>query len=318
MGGGRLSRAALPALLLAVALTLLQPGTAGAQLQGEAELPTLRWLVQDLPPHFGYAVKGRLPQRAEDLDGGEISGFLRLLIERLPQYRHEFFEASLPRFEALVRQGDGTLCSVLHLRTPERLAWLHFTELHPPLISRQLHVIVHRERLAAFESQPGQALQLAELIRRPDLVGLLPRDRSFGPRIDALLQAAGAQAPATVVAGRQMHLLAMLRARRMDYTLEYPAVVDRYLLSGEAAAGELVKLPFAEGRSTAVATAACSRNAAGRERIAAIDSAVRGLALDPRREAWLRQWRGPVLDEAERRSILRYMDERARGGPRVE
>ncbi|MDI4632808.1 hypothetical protein J7U46_07090 [Pelomonas sp. V22] len=274
-----------------------------------APLPTLRWLVQDMAPAFSYA-HGHAPRVAEDLGDGEISGFLRLLIQRLPQYRHEFVEASLPRFETLVRQG-ATLCSALHLRKPERLEWLYFTQLYPPLFSRQIHVIVHKDNLARFQSQ-GQVLQLSDLLQRKDLVGLLPRDRAFGPRIDGLLQAASTQAPATVVAGRSMHLLAMLKAKRMDWTLDYPTVVDA--MGGS----DLVKLPLAEGRSTAVATMACSRSAEGKQRIEAIDAAVRKLAQDPQRDGWIRAWRGDAIDETERRAILRYMDERARGGSLVE
>lgn len=294
----------LPALMLAATAALAQ-----APAEQAAPRPTLRWLVQDMPPAFSYA-HGHTPRVAEDLGDGEISGFLRLLIQRLPQYRHEFVEASLPRFETLVRQGE-TLCSALHLRKPERLDWLHFTQLYPPLFSRQIHVVVHKDNLDRFQSQ-GQILQLSDLLQRKDLVGLLSRDRAYGPRIDGLLQAAGAQAPATVVTGRSMHLLGMLRAKRMDWTLEYPTVVDT------AGGSDLVKLPLAEGRSTAVATMACSRNAEGKQRIEAIDAAVRKLAQDPQRDSWIRAWRGSALDEAERRAILRYMDERARSGSLVE
>ena len=74
------------------------PGaTAGATAAAPSAPPVLRWLVQDMPPHFAYRDK-RPPQRVEDLGDGEVDGFLRLLIERMPQYRHEFIELSLPRF----------------------------------------------------------------------------------------------------------------------------------------------------------------------------------------------------------------------------
>lgn len=297
---------------MAAALALL---AAAGWAQG-SEPPRLRWLVQEIPPHFSYPA-GRAPSRPEELGQGEVDGFLRLLIQRLPEYRHEFVEASTPRYESLARQGQ-TLCSVLHLRSPERLDWLYFTPLHPALGSRQIHVIVHRDKLARFEHE-GQALQLSELLQRRDLVGLVARERSFGPRIDALLQAQGERGPRSISAARGPQLLAMLRAKRMDYTLEYPATVDEYQrsLGGPA---ELVKLPVAEGRSTQLATASCSRTPEGRRQIEAIDLAVRRLATDPQRERWLREWRGDGLagDEAERQRLLRYLDERGRGGPQIE
>jgi len=313
-------RRLLPAALIAATTLLGLAGPAArAAVPGEVidTVGTIHWLVQDLPPHFSFKA-GRAPQRPRDLGNGEVDGFLRLLIERIPQYRHEFVDAGLPRFEALVRQGQ-TLCSTLHVRTPERLSWLYFTSLHAPLFSRQLHVVVRRDRLAQFEQTdaPGQPLRLAEILQRQDLVGLLPRGRAFGPRIDGLLQAAGEQAPKTMVTGRATHLLTMLRAQRMDYTLEYPSVVSDYLSTASAGV-DLLSLPIAEGRSTAVATAACSRTPEGRRQIEAIDQAVRKLAQDPQREVWIRNWRGPHLDEQDRQSLKRFMDERARGGPQIE
>jgi uncharacterized protein (TIGR02285 family) len=298
----------------ALAAWLMLAGVAATATGLVVERPPLNWLVQDLPPHFSF-VNGRAPVTPQDLGHGEVDGFLRLLIERMPQYEHRFVDASFQRFELMVRQGQ-TLCSTLHVRTPERLSWLYFTHLHTPLLARQIHVIVHRDRLAHFEAE-GQGLQLGTLLKRKDLVGRVARDRSFGPRIDALLRAHPRSAPRAVSGRRTMNLLAMLRARRMDYTLEYPSVVEEYLRSVDAGA-ELVTLPVAEGRSTPVATAACSRNPEGRQAIQALDLAVRQLAQDPQREAWVRSWRGDALEEHDRQRLNRYMDERARGGPRIE
>lgn len=281
---------------------------------------TISWLVQDMAPHFTF-LAGKPPQRPADLGRGENDGFLRLLIARLPQYQHRFVDAGLPRFEMLVRQGQ-TLCSTLHLRTPERLSWLYFTHLYPPLFVRQIHVVVNRDNLAKFAPQGAATggspmLSLSDILQRNDLVGLLPRGRSFGPRVDALLRAHPERAPQTVVALHGTHLLNMLRAHRMDYTLEYPSVVDNFMKNANAEQ-QLVKLPFAEGRSTAVVSVGCSRSPEGLKQITAIDRAVRQLAQDPQRETWLRSWRGNPPDERDRQLINHFMDERARGGPQIE
>ncbi|WP_343632781.1 TIGR02285 family protein [Roseateles sp.] len=286
-------------------------------IESTAAKPVLRWLVQDIPPHFSYR-DGKPPQRGEDLGQGEVDGFLRVLVERMPQYRHEFVELSLPRFEAQARQGE-TLCSLLHVRTPERLQWLYFTPLHPPLLTRQVHVILRREDLARFEAN-GQPLQLADLLRRKDLIGLVPRDRSFGPRIDKLLTADPDQAPRSVVAGRSANLLGMLKARRMDWTLDYPATVEQYSQQ-HPGSPDLTRLPLAEGRSTMVATGSCSRTVAGRRAIEAIDQAVRQLAAEPpaQRDALIKSWRGPAgVEPEDLKAIHRYFDERARGPAQIE
>ncbi|WP_141100836.1 TIGR02285 family protein [Roseateles aquatilis] len=285
-----------------------------APIQG-GPLPLLRWWILDMPPHFSYR-DGKAPQRAEDLGQGEVDGFMRLLVDRMPQFRHEFVELSLPRFEAQVRQGE-TLCSVLHVRTPERTQWLYFTPLHPALLARQIHVVVRREDLPRFEFN-GQSVALADLLRRTDLVGLVPRDRSFGPRIDKLLAADPERAPRSVVAGRSANLLGMLKARRMDYTLDYPATVDEYSAQHPGSPA-LARLPIAEGRSTMVATGSCSRTPDGRRAIEAMDQAVRKLAADPQREAWFKAWRGLAgIDADDLPRLNRYLDERARGAAQIE
>lgn len=277
---------------------------------------TIRWVVQDVPPHFSF-IQGRAPRNLAELGHGELDGFMRVLLARMPQYRHEFVEASTARFEALSRSGE-TLCSTMHVRTPARLQWLYFSHLYPPLVSREIHVIVRRDllpQLAASRPEDGR-LVLADLLKRRELRLLLARDRAFGAQIDNLL--AHQAVPRLAVGAQLSHqLLDMLRAGRMDYTLEYPSVVKDYLKRvGDPDA--LVALPVAEGLSTLLATVSCSRSPAGRRRIEAIDAAVRALAREPDREAWIREWRGDKVDAVDVKRLNTYMDERARGGPRIE
>lgn len=301
-------KARLGAALLAWCLSSV------AAAAGEAG--TLRWLVQDLPPHFHYEL-GHPPQTPADLRGsGEIEGFMRLLIARMPEYRHEFVEAGTSRYE-LMSRGGSTLCSLFHLRTPERLEWAYFSHTYPTLVSRQLHAVVRRDNLARVlrRRDADGSLDLGALLQRADLRGLLARDRAYGPHIDDEL--VRHPLPRLAVGGASNRLLDMLRAGRMDYTLEYPSVVDDYL-QRVGAPGVLVSVPLQAGISTPLATVSCSRTPEGRRAIEAIDAAVRRLAAEPRREEWLRAWRGPAFDPRDLERLNRYMDERARGGPRIE
>ena len=56
----------------------------------------------------------------------------------------------------------------------------------------------------------------------------------------------------------------------------------------------------------------------GRRYIEAIDAAVRALAQEPDRAAWVREWRGERASPDDIKRLNTYMDERARGGPRIE
>lgn len=276
----------------------------------------IRWVVQDMPPHFNFP-HGRPPRSVAELGRGEVEGFLKLLLARMDGWQHEFIEAGTARYEAESRRGR-TLCSAMHVRTPERLQWAWFSHLYPALASREIHVVVRRElleRLVPGRVEDGR-LPLAELLQRPELRLIVARDRAFGPQVDALLaQHTVARVPVGAKVGAQ--LLDMLRAGRMDYTLEYPTVVSDYL-ARQGDADALVSLPMAEGQSTALATVSCSRTAEGRRALEAIDAAVRELARDPRREAWVRAWRGDRTTPQDWKRLNAYMDERARGGPRIE
>lgn len=296
-------------------------GLLGASLALPASAaPVMRWLVQDIPPHFSLAV-GRSPQSVADFGNGELDGFLRQLIAQLPQYRHEFVEASLPRYEALVLKGE-TLCSVLHKRLPERLANRYFTPMFPALSSRQLQLVVRRDRLERFQAL-GSRVAVASLMQKPGLKGLVARGRSFGSALDPLLKPPLGKPLDTVVTTNAKTVLAMLRAGRMDYTLEYADTVQQFLRSEVGSDADrreldLVLLPIAELEGHDIAYASCTRNAPGREQIEAIDAAVRRLAQDPRREAWLRAWLGESAGSAERARLIRFLDDRARRGPQLE
>lgn len=273
---------------------------------------TVRWFVQDAPPLFSFP-GGQAPRRTADLGDGEIDGFLRLLIAELPQYRHEFFDATLPRFELMVKSGE-TVCSPLHKRSPERLKDRFFTPMIPWLASNQLYVVLRRDQAEKF-SDLGSPISLSELLQRQDLTGLLARDRSYGRQIDQLLQSSNQERVQTLSVRKGAQLLAMLRAKRMDYTLETKSEVSAFVDEGPE---DLLMLPIKESQMDSLRYISCSRNAQGRAQIEAIDRAIRKMATDPQRETWLRTWLGTSSDAQERRRLLRYFDERARGGPQIE
>lgn len=296
---------------LAAAAVLLPPRGAGAD-----EPAPIRWQVRDMPPHFIYP-GGKPPGRVEDLGGGTIDSYMRQLLPLLPQYRHAFVEATAARAQAIAREGK-TLCSLIHLYTSERLAERYFSPAYPVLGTLQAQVVVHRSQLPRFAAL-GQPLSLAQLLQRGDLSGMMSAGRSFGASVDRVLRALppGSGNLAPVVVLRHSSLLSMLRARRMDYALEFPGLLDEYLRN-VGAPGELVGLPMAESTAIPLTYVSCTRNEEGRQQIEAIDQAIRQLAQPARRESLLRHWRSPAFGPAERARLNQYMDERARGGPQIE
>jgi uncharacterized protein (TIGR02285 family) len=299
------------AALLGLGGGLLMP-LAGAQ----PALPTMRWQVRDMPPLFNYR-DGKPPSRLEDLGHGVIDGFMRHLLPQLPQYRHEFVEATTARADAMVREGM-TLCSMIHLHTPERLAERYFTPTHPVLGQLQAKLIVHRSQLARFTAL-GEPLSLAQLLQQhPELSGMVSAGRSFGAGVDRAIRAHGeGSGLKAVVVMRHSSVLTMLRARRMDYAIEFPEQVTEYLRNVRAP-GELVGLPLVEAPPITQSYASCTRNEEGRRQIEAIDQAIRRMAQPAARELWLPAWRGHNIDAADLAKYRRFYDQRARGGPQIE
>lgn len=279
-----------------------------------AELERIRWVVSDNPPLFNL-VGGKPPLKVADLGQGELDGMLRLLVERMPQFQHEFIVAENTRLEALVREGEP-ICSNLLLKTPARLDWLYFTHSHPVLQSRQVHLVTRAELRSRLERK-GQAMELTQLLRHPEFKGLLERDRSYGARIDGVLQEQGELLRKQALVRHGNNLLRMVRMGRKDYTFEYGVVVDEFQRA-EPRGAALVALPLNDTQSTARATLACARNPAGRRHIEAIDAAVRQLAREGKREDWMRSWLGQPPPARDQARVKRYMDERAKNGPQIE
>lgn len=313
-----------------LAAAMLLPGRVVAQddpwLDGLAQAPSgqgsdkpvIQWVAMDLQPFFSFTA-GQAALRSGDLGPGGSGGFLRLLIERMPQYRHEFVEVSTRRYEALSRSGQ-TLCSVLHLSSPARREWAFFTPLHPALEASQLHLIVRREDAARWGLSPDQPARLSSLLKRPDLRPLIARDRSYGPDLDKLL-GSDPKLQTLSWAIRVQQPLSMLAAHRGDFTLEYPVLLaQQQNLSSSTKA--LVAIPIAELQDSGGMTisASCSRTPEGRRRIDDLDAVIRLLARDPpeSRTRWLNECYGQALPSVDMQRFNRFFDERSRQGSLVE
>ena len=125
-------------------------------------------------------------------------------------------------------------------------------------------------------TQGGSSVALSGLRARGDIKGLLLVKRSYGPIIDAMTDTPGLERISTT---DNQNLLRMLDGKRMDYTIEYPYVLE-YMRRQSTFRNELVTVPLAETSKPLVGYVACTRNAWGAAVMADIDKAIRGAARD--------------------------------------
>lgn len=314
-----LARARRPAgagLLLASLLLGAQPARATVESVEAGEGTTaaarlITWNLVDWPP-FYLLKDGQAPASVEELGEGAIDGFLRLVLQRLPQYQHRFVVLNGPRAEVERKAGLG-LCSASTMRTPERLQERYFT---PAMPTVQLQLVTQHKRAAQLSGSRG-SVSLRELLSRGDVQGVVLAKRHYGPELEPLLK--DTPLVRTIVAPKAANLLAMLEVGRMDFTLEYPMVVAHHqAMQRPGRAAPLQSLPIEEAGEPPVGYFSCNRNAWGRAVIADLDKALREVAALPGVAHLYERWLTPAQAARERARFERFFAARARGGVRIE
>lgn len=280
-------------------------------VEGGTAARLITWNLVDWPP-FYLLRDGQAPASVEELGEGAIDGFLRLVLQRLPQYQHRFVVLNGPRAEVERKAGLG-LCSASSMRTPERLQERYFT---PAMPTVQLQLVTQHKRAALLSGGRG-SVSLRELLRRGDVQGVVLAKRHYGPELEPLLK--DASQVRTIVAPKAANLLAMLEVGRMDFTLEYPMVVAHHqALQRPGRAAPLQSLPIEEAGEPPVGYFSCNRNAWGRAVITDLDKALREVAALPEAARLYERWLTPAQAGRERARFERFFATRARGGVRIE
>lgn len=190
---------------------------------GGATADTITWVGADFPPmamsQGAYAHQGY------------IDAMYRYVQESSPQ--HVFHEEIVPWSRAMsMAQHGGPYCLISAFQTPERDEFLRFTAPYGYLFP--IGVVIRasdQNKFAAYISKAGN-FKLGEVLKQPDMgMGVASR-RSYGPKIDALIQPLISSGARNVQQAYQdestKYLLTMLASKRFDYTLAYPSEVGFY------------------------------------------------------------------------------------------
>ena len=255
-------------LLAALAGPAASQGAPASDPRAAPPAREITWVVTDRPPLY-ILRNGEAPRTPSDLGDGFSDRRLKALIGALPGYTHRFKVLNVGR--TWLEMGAGIPeCISSALRNPERDKVAYFT---PFDMVEGLHVVTRedtRERLAGEQA----SVSLATLVSRRDLRGTLTVQRSYTTALDAIIAGAPPDRLARVSAATATQYLRMLDLGRMDYTIEYPAVVEAQLRQAPLR-HRMALLRIDEVPSTVQTYAACTRGEWGREVIRDIDAAVR-------------------------------------------
>jgi uncharacterized protein (TIGR02285 family) len=180
----------------------------------------IAWVLIEFPPSF--ILDTALPGR------GHQAGFVRYIVERMPEYEHEFEKSTIVRALGQMKQGRP-VCSPSLLKTAERQTYGEFSI--PEDFNLSTHIVVRkdrRERLAPYVAEGGR-VNLVRLLADTSLITSITDGRTFPPLINQALAAAGDQKNIIRTGAKLQTPIQQLAAGWIDYTLNYPSELKWYL-----------------------------------------------------------------------------------------
>jgi uncharacterized protein (TIGR02285 family) len=257
--------------------------------------PVMTWLIQDFPP-LAMPVNGQPTVGVTDV-------LLRLIAQQWPQVEHRYVVSNTPRGMASLANGEQA-CFNGAVLTPERERFAYFTVTNFVI---PLQLITRPEVVTQLPRNTAGEVLLDQLFDKADLRGLLVRQRSYLPQVDALL-ANRVSAPGidyAVLADGGGNIFKMVALSRADYTLDYDFALtyQQHKAPGFFKDRHLLAVPVA-GMAPFLSGIACPRTPWGRDAIMKIDALVAGLAGNKAYMEAANRWLTPE-------SIKRYKEPRA-------
>lgn len=286
-----------PAFLRGALAGLLLAGVAAATAAPDAA-DSVVWAVSDWPPAYIIQHDWVPPALVGQGWADQLIGALE---KQMPDLHHEQLIMNSERIEQEMQRG-AHVCASTVILTPQRDKSRYYTDAN---FSEPRYLMVRKESVARLPLHGG-AVSLPELLRDKRLKGLLASGRSYGPQLDPIIRShrdIGQIAERTTgdLGGTMMR---MLLAGRMDYTIEYPSVLN-YLSQVDPHFQELAALPIAEERQLGRSGISCPRTPWGRAMIARIDALMPALVASASYRTAHEKW---LLDD-ERKALRQQIDD---------
>ncbi|SHO52364.1 TIGR02285 family protein [Desulfopila aestuarii] len=168
----------------------------------------------------------------EDAGKGRFDVYINLFQAQLPQYEHQNIEMNWSRFWEDIKAGKHVLNSMA-IKTDQRTEIAVFSQ----VISFALPHRIIMKRSTLEQLGNPESVALADFIKDKRFHGILEPTRSYSAQLDDILDKGGADANFDRKALAIENIVKMILAGRVDYTIEYPVVVD-YLVNTQQLQGE--------------------------------------------------------------------------------
>lgn len=241
------------------------------------DIKSIQWAINDAPPF--HIIDG-------PYQGLGICDVLIDAVHRaLPDVRRNVWLMPQPRISAALEDGIG-LCfpCMIYKGTHDKVAFYSM----PTHMYQPHHVITTAEKASMLSQKFGEPLPFAKLIADDAYRFGYPAGRRY-----SVLQPLIEQFPPFLArpgSGGAMAILQMIKADRLDYTLDYPVVANYFQQSGK---GHLITLPLQENADQHVAGAVgCARTSWGTAVLHKINSVMPQVRQDPAFIQVLTLWAG--------------------------
>lgn len=189
---------------------------------------------------------------------------------RLPEFEHETVKLTLTRLFDIARNG-GNICYCNLLKTPEREEIFYFSKV--VALSPGPHLYVRIDSPIQSMAKDG-AVSLEAVLSARKYKRVAEKGRAFGPGIQTLLETYSSPVNMALTSDIE-HKYELLCAGRVDFFIEYPYVLERYL-NHTGLDRCLTALRISEAAPYIPAYIACSKTELGARVIDRVNAVLQG------------------------------------------
>lgn len=211
------------------------------------------------------------------LGEGVVYELQRLIEQALPEFEHSYVISNPKRLIHEMQSGTQR-CSTILPWNAELVRAGYFVPYIPTL---PLQLIVRADTAEDIPIENGR-VSLEKLVQSPRLRGGIVDGRGYPTELQPYIDQGLANQHITAINSQSSgaNLLSMISYGRLDYNLEYPAVVKSH--SGTASLPHPLRgIPIIENIQMSPAGLYCPRNFWGKSMASRLDNAVRQIVTDP-------------------------------------